>query len=308
MGHIQIKFAFHTDAKLYIFYFLKRIFPIRVIIKKEEVNDNMPALYAHNKFGKLVIPKLSDTMKNSIKKYPDAFRIGLQGPDFLFFYIFKIKLTRLGVDMHHQDTYYFIKHARSIIQKYGMNSPEYSYILGFICHFALDNNCHPYVNQFMKDTDCGHVEIEGDLEHYILTMDGHNPASYPMNQLVPVSKNAADCMVPFYPQLNKREIYHSLCMMRYMKKFFVAPGRIKRNLITFFMKATMHYRRLKGHIIMPYPNLKCRNQTEFLFKKLTDSVDEAVNLINNFTDSTFHGNALSGKFHRDFNGNYCHTD
>src|SRR5699024_2912998 len=117
--------------------------------------------------------------------------------------------------------------------------------------------------------------IEGDLEHYILTMDGHNPASYPMNQLVPVSKNAADCMVPFYPQLNKREIYHSLCMMRYMKKFFVAPGRIKRNLITFFMKATMHYRRLKGHIIMPYPNLKCRNQTEFLFKKLTDSVDEA---------------------------------
>lgn len=265
----------------------------------------MPALYAHNKFGKFVIPKLSDNAKNTIRKYPDAFRIGLQGPDFLFFYIFKKKATKLGVNMHHQDTCCFFNHAQRVIRKHGIDSPEYSYILGFICHFTLDNVCHPYVNKFMRDTNCGHVEIEGDLEHYILTLDGHAPESYPMDKLVPNYKNVASCMAPFYPQLNQKEIYHSLCMMRYMKKLFVASGRIKRNLLIFAMKFTLHYRQLKGHIIMPNPNLKCRAKTEFLFSQFINSADDAVELINNFSNAAFHDSILSGKFHRDFNGNYC---
>ena len=49
----------------------------------------MPALYAHNKFGKLVIPKLPSTIKETVRKYPNEFRMGLQGPDFLFFYLKK---------------------------------------------------------------------------------------------------------------------------------------------------------------------------------------------------------------------------
>ena len=43
--------------------------------------------YAHNKFGKLVIPKLPSTIKETVRKYPNEFRMGLQGPDFLFFYL-----------------------------------------------------------------------------------------------------------------------------------------------------------------------------------------------------------------------------
>ena len=33
----------------------------------------MPALYAHNKFGKLVIPKLPSTIKETVRKYPNEF-------------------------------------------------------------------------------------------------------------------------------------------------------------------------------------------------------------------------------------------
>ena len=36
----------------------------------------MPALYAHNKFGKLVIPKLPSTIKETVRKYPNEFRMG----------------------------------------------------------------------------------------------------------------------------------------------------------------------------------------------------------------------------------------
>lgn len=265
----------------------------------------MPALYAHNKFGKLVIPKLPAKIKKTIKKYPDSFRIGLQGPDFLFFYIFNSNMTKLGVSMHHSNTYTFMQHACTVIKKYGIDSPQYSYILGFICHFTLDNICHPYVNQFMKETGCGHVEIEGDLEHFILTKDGHHPESYPMHKLVPNYKHVAISMAPFFPQLKISEIYYSLCMMRYMKRFFLAPSILKRTAITLAMKSTFHYKRLKGHVIMPYSNKKCQIQSLFLYNKLINSVDEAVFLITNFTNSVFSDTILTGKFHKDFNGNYC---
>lgn len=46
----------------------------------------MPSLYAHNKFGKLVIKNLPVEYKEIIRRYPNSFRLGLQGPDYLFFY------------------------------------------------------------------------------------------------------------------------------------------------------------------------------------------------------------------------------
>ncbi|MCI9127206.1 MAG: zinc dependent phospholipase C family protein [Eubacterium sp.] len=265
----------------------------------------MPSLYAHNKFGKLVIPKLPEKIKKTIKKYPDSFRIGLQGPDFLFFHILNSNMTKLGISMHHNDTYAFIQHACTVTKKYGIDSPQYSYILGFICHFTLDNACHPYVNQFMKETGCGHVEIEGDLEYLILKNDGYTPESYPIHKLVPNSKQTAVSMAPFFPQLKVSDIYYSLCMMQHIKRFFVAPRTLKRTAITLAMKSTFHYKRLKGHVIMPYPNEKCKTQSKFLLSKLTNSVDEAVFLITNFTNSTLNDTILTGKFHKDFNGNYC---
>ena len=82
----------------------------------------MPSLYAHNKFGKLVIPRLPIEIKQIIKKYPDSFRIGLQGPDFLFFHILNRNITKLGVSMHHNDTYTFMEHACTVIRKCGIDS------------------------------------------------------------------------------------------------------------------------------------------------------------------------------------------
>ena len=57
----------------------------------------MPALYAHNKFGKLVIPKLPSTIKETVRKYPNEFRMGLQGPDFLFFYLTRKDITKMAL-------------------------------------------------------------------------------------------------------------------------------------------------------------------------------------------------------------------
>lgn len=81
----------------------------------------MPSTYAHNKFGKLVIAKLSGRHKRYHTKISDSFRIGLQGPDFLFFYraFYINKINQTGVKHHRQDVYDFMEHAVSVIKKYG---------------------------------------------------------------------------------------------------------------------------------------------------------------------------------------------
>ena len=46
----------------------------------------MPAMYAHDTFGRKVAAKLPLSVKQPILQYPQMFRVGLQGPDVLFFY------------------------------------------------------------------------------------------------------------------------------------------------------------------------------------------------------------------------------
>lgn len=264
----------------------------------------MPAIYAHNKFGKLVIAKLPNDTKKIIKKYPRSFRIGLQGPDFLFFYraLYKNKINKIGVHYHHNDIYPFMENAIEVVNSYGKDSGEYSYILGFICHFVLDNTCHPFVNEAMKTTDCGHVEIEGDFDRLILVSEDYAPEYFPMHKLVPADFETALSIAPFYENVSVNTIHSSLKWMRRIKKIFVAPGIIKRSIIDLVLHATLHYKRLNGHIVMPNANPKCHKECKKLYRLMKLTVPEAVELIDNFTDA-INGDTLSDKFHRDFNGN-----
>ena len=46
----------------------------------------MPASYTHDTFGRIVYKELEGEIHWLIHKYSEFFRIGLQGPDVLFFY------------------------------------------------------------------------------------------------------------------------------------------------------------------------------------------------------------------------------
>ena len=264
----------------------------------------MPSIYAHNKFGKLVIPNLSREMKAVIKKYPNSFRIGLQGPDFLFFYraFSKNKINKIGVYYHHHDIYPFIEHALEVIRIFGTNSCQFSYIMGFICHFVLDNACHPFVHTAMNTTGCGHIEIEGDLDQLILSSEDYVPEYYPLHFLIPTDQTTALSIAPFYESLSVNTVQKSLRWMKRIKKLFVAPGFFKRSLIDLAMHATFHYKRLNGHVIQPTANQNCRKESKHLYHLLRESVPMAVHLIQNFNTALVNGN-LSYEFHKDFNGN-----
>ena len=117
----------------------------------------MPCIYAHNSFGKEVQKMLPKPLKNTIRRHPAAFRIGLQGPDFLFFYhpLLKCKTNQLGYHQHSHAFDAFLAYEQPIIRKLGTDSAAYAYLLGYICHFALDSECHTYI--IPKSTEAGKI-------------------------------------------------------------------------------------------------------------------------------------------------------
>lgn len=265
----------------------------------------MPSIYAHNKFGKKVLKNLSPALQDFIHDYPDSFRIGLQGPDTLFFYrpYYMNKVNQTGVRIHKEDAYPFFDDALSIVNAHGLDSACHAYLVGFICHFALDRTCHPYVNASMQFTGCGHIEIEGDFDHYLLQLDGKKPHAYKMHRLVPTNFYTATSLAPFYPTLPVIKIHTAMRHMRMIKRLFVAPGKLKRTIIDSLMKATLHYKFFKGHMIFPEENKKCRHCSKELYRMMLKTVPEAVRLIEEFETSLLCGTPLPDDFHGDFNGN-----
>lgn len=264
----------------------------------------MPALYAHNKFGKIVLKTLPDNLLELIRKYPDSFRIGLQGPDTLFFFspIFKNKINQLGRTIHKGDAYSFFEDALSIVSAEGYDGACHAYILGFICHYALDKKTHPFVTKFMKETNCGHSEIEGDFEHYLMSIDGKTPHKYRLDKLVPTNLDTAHSLAPFYPKVSLKNIHRSMCHMRLTKRLFFAPGKLKRTIIDFLMRSTFHYKSFKGHMIFPTANQKCRYCIGILYMEFMNAVPFAKDMIEAFEESLLQRIPLFDNFHGDFYG------
>lgn len=120
----------------------------------------MPATYAHYVFGKKVYAKLSKEEKEDIRKGKDAFLLGLHGPDLLFYYypIGKNRINQQGVHMHKEIAADFFNRGRLSYHKQRDQALR-AYLYGFLCHFILDSECHPYVNYYMEEQELGHLEI-----------------------------------------------------------------------------------------------------------------------------------------------------
>ena len=108
-------------------------------------------------------------------------------------------------------------------------------------------------------------------------------------------------MSPFYNQISTYTIHASLKWMYIIKKFFVAPHKVKRTCIDLLMHATFHYKSLYGHVVEPDSNPKCEHHLDYLYKLFENSATEAVYLIQNFNNALY-GDVLSNKFRYDFSG------
>ena len=88
----------------------------------------------------------------------ELFDIGLHGPDILFYYraLIPNSVSGQGYGMHKQMADLFFEKAKKVIADADDKTMSRAYIYGFICHFALDSECHPYVEKMIQKSVAFH--------------------------------------------------------------------------------------------------------------------------------------------------------
>ena len=132
------------------------------------------------------------------------------------------------------------------MKKAGRDSPEYAYLMGFLCHFVLDSECHPYVGEMIGKTGVQHMEIEEEFEKFLLRMDRRNPFTYPIAKLVPTDKVTAKAIAKFYQPMDRRTVRGALRWLKFVKKLFTQEKPWKQKGINEIMKAVGKYEQYRG--------------------------------------------------------------
>ncbi len=110
----------------------------------------MPGLVTHFIFGYSVLNKLDENDKQTINKHHEIFNIGTQGPDLFFYYLpglVKKQTKQLGLIMHKQNINKFFYAILKEMDKLEGVEREiaFSYIAGYLTHYALDYSTHKYI-------------------------------------------------------------------------------------------------------------------------------------------------------------------
>lgn len=262
----------------------------------------MPAFYAHDRFGKEVAARLDGEVKQIVKRHYRQFRIGLQGPDLFFFYrpYMPNRVSRYGNHLHDISAIPFFEHGVKVVKKRGRKTREYAYLLGFLCHFILDSECHPYVETYIGRSGVQHLEIEEEFEKMLMRLDGKDPFTYPLAKLVPVDIATAEAIRPFYENVSGRIILRSLKDLRLVKRLFTPRNAGKQALINTAMKMTGKYAKMKGLMNQRVDNPKCKESNEELKRRLDDAVDLAVKMIDGLDETVRTGKELEKRLDRTF--------
>ena len=82
----------------------------------------------------------------------ELFDIGLHGPDILFYYraLIPNPVSGQGYGMHKQMADLFFEKAKKVIADADDKNHEQGLYLWFYLSFALDSECHPYVEKMIQ--------------------------------------------------------------------------------------------------------------------------------------------------------------
>ena len=130
----------------------------------------MPSTYAHYTFGERMLPLFPAKIRALIQENRALYDIGLHGPDILFYYkaLCSNEVNAVGYEMHDKPGADFFAPAKEIWQQFrtdGASCAQHTaYLLGFLCHYALDQCCHGYVEKMMAVSGLSHAEIETEFD------------------------------------------------------------------------------------------------------------------------------------------------
>ncbi|MBQ6333557.1 MAG: zinc dependent phospholipase C family protein [Erysipelotrichaceae bacterium] len=161
----------------------------------------MPTTYAHWRFGVDCIETLPQELKKIILENRELFDFGVHGPDVFFYDLRHPELPAYGHHMHQESARTFFDKAVEVYKQYDEDKDAMlSYMLGFLSHFALDSQCHAYINSKDLSSDIlTHNKVESEYDGHLIRMDGRSIARTDRAASLKPSKTNAAIMARFFP-------------------------------------------------------------------------------------------------------------
>ena len=184
----------------------------------------MPASYAHYRFGKTVLPTLPADVQRSIHRFRRLYDVGLQGPDFFFYYnpLMSTAIGSLGGSYHQKTgTELFTSSAARL-----KHEAAAAYLYGLLGHYCLDSACHPFVNRVVEEGKCSHVALESEFDRYLMASDGiAEPHRKDMTPHLKLTRGECVTVADFYPPAKPGHVLRSVRHMRWCLKFLARKDR-----------------------------------------------------------------------------------
>ncbi len=243
----------------------------------------MPAAYAHLYFGNRAEKLLPSEFALAVNNYRDLYNIGLHGPDIFFYYKpFKsCYINRFGNEMHYISAKEFFHPVREIYLESKNKDATLSYALGFLCHYALDSMCHSYIENKIKVSEIGHIELENEFDKYLLAKDGKEIKKTDLTAHIIPSKFNSEIIAEFFENINSQEVKKSLSSMKLCTSLLNSSG-IKRKLVNMILSATGN-KEMKSYMVPVNVLEKSKDSSLRLEKLLLKALEKFSSLLNDFT-------------------------
>lgn len=254
----------------------------------------MPNYFAHLEFGRRVLDSLPIPLRKSIEVEKDAFILGLYGPDPLFFSP-RRRVRQLGCSLHRQAVRPVAERLRQAIEEDVPLSQGYA--AGFLCHFALDSACHPYVDTMSSAGLVTHGQIEAELDRLLMLRVGLNPMEDTPIPPIPVMPELEQVIRTAYPGLSPRQFQTGYEMFgRASRLLTLAGGTGLRNLTDRLARRYPVCAPIQGMVLPQEPDPACAQSSADLYTLLLDSVGPTVQTLAGY----FAGAPLDSWYSRDF--------
>ncbi len=275
----------------------------------------MPTTYAHYRFGRDVYKKLPPQLQAIVRSHGGLYNIGLHGPDLLFYYkaYSKNPVNQTGFSMHSRPGTEFFLQAAPMIHSTKFQSrlseksllsfavsSKYAYIFGFLCHFALDSSCHPYVERMVRETGISHSEIEAELDRDLMTRDGLDPMTCRPTAHLRPRIFYGSIISRFFPDITARQMVTAIRHMRFCCNLLAPSGHRLRFLVRCLMKGGHLPHEVRDMVIKEKPNPACApivRELEHLYGK---AVLDGAELIMNFVEHVERGVPLDPRLEHTF--------
>ncbi len=155
----------------------------------------MPDPVVHVSFGREVLASLPEEVRDTIRPEPYAF--ALFGPDVWFLHKPVGRHESRGRRMHTTKPGLFLM---SLLRRAGTSAcpaEMFSYLAGFMCHYALDSTTHPYVIWLTAEEHVfprSHMSLEHALDAVVMRRDGVWGSKHPVTDNYFPRLRLPDCM------------------------------------------------------------------------------------------------------------------